>query len=378
MGMICAPREDQVRRRLTVGMKDPSRGGTEGYPLSHRLLLIDLYQSGLPFPEKNRRSIQRWIKFGSDPKKKTGNKGSTSMLGEHLFFLALFKRIYPQATNPQCAVFIACYSDDSRVFTNTEITQGLRKLNMTRKKASTTAYQAFTKRNLYLYDCFRNFTFPAGVKDVFRRRLCDADEMALTIGDAGLAYGHAVKGLRVRKSGNYGRGRQKITIIMIIEPGDPALPSSVEGSIERPRIWYRVSTDKGTSTEAYKSFLDHHFLNQLRDDEPSRVMMHDNLSSHKSECIYQTMQRAGHNVICRPPYRPDIAPIEWAFDQLACSIRKRWYLIHNETDLIKQIRLVIDKRIGMGGFDKLFQNCKYLCDGEEEEEETDGEEGGEE
>ena len=90
------------------------------------------------------------------------------------------------------------------------------------------------------------------------------------------------------------------------------------------------------------------------------------------------MQRAGHNVICRPPYRPDIAPIEWAFDQLACSIRKRWYLIHNETDLIKQIRLVIDKRIGMGGFDKLFQNCKYLCDGEEEEEETDGEEGGEE
>ena len=93
--------------------------------------------------------------------------------------------------------------------------------------------------------------------------------------------------------------------------------------------------------------------------------MHDNLSSHKSECIYQTMQRAGHNVICRSPYRPDIAPFEWAFDQLACSIRKHWYLIHNETDLIKQIRLVIDKCIGMGGFDTLFQKCKYLCDGDE-------------
>ena len=369
---IGMPRKDGVDRDLSLG-KDPSRGGSEGYDLPFRELLIDLYQSGQPIPLSNLRSVQRWIKNGTARKRKTGNKASSSMGGIHIFLLAIYKRIYPQASRPQCAVFIATYSEDGRVFTNGEISKGLRKLKMTKKRASTTAYKAFTPTNEYLHYCFWKMNFPAGVNDIRRKYLCDGDEMSVVLGDASLSFGHAVKGCRVRKGGNYGRGRKKITIQMIIEPGSPDIDDSEPGSIERPRIWYRVSRDKGTTVRGYKSFLEKKFLNHLRSDEPRRVMMHDNLSSHKADDIYEAMDAAGHDVICRPPYRPNEAPIEFAFDQLTCEIRRRWERITNEKILIKEIHTIIDTRAGMGGFDKLFRDCGYLNPGENEEESEDNE-----
>ena len=192
--------------------------------------------------------------------------------------------------------------------------------------------------------------------------MCDADEMSFDIGDANLSYGHGVKGCRIRKAGNYGRGKRKVTLMMVIEPGNPDIDPSQEGSIEKPRIWYRVSFDKGTSTEGYTKFLKKYFLRKLKDDEPSRVLMHDNLSAHKSDVIYDLVDKAGHSVICRPPYRPNEAPIEWVFDQVACEIRRRWEIIKDEKDLIKEVRKVIDGRAGIGGFDDLFQKCNYKYD----------------
>jgi hypothetical protein len=104
-------------------------------------------------------------------------------------------------------------------------------------------------------------------------------------------------------------------------------------------------------------------------------MMHDNLSSHKADDIYEAMDSAGHEVICRPPYRPNEAPIEFAFDQLACEVRRRWEKITTEKELIKEIHDIIKTRAGMGGFDKLFRDCGYLNPGESEEdsEDEDGE-----
>lgn len=356
---ICVHRKEGVPRDSVVG-KDPGRGGSEGYPVPFRELLIELYQNGHFIPKRFLRSVQRWMKEGVIPKRKTGNKAVTSMGGIHLFLLALYKLIYPQATQPQCAVFIAIYSDDGRVFTNREISKGLNKLKMTIKKASTTAYQAFTPRNEFLHKSFWQFDFPAGINNIRREELCDADEMSLVLGDACLSYGHGVKGCRIRKGGNYGRSNGKVTIIMIIEPGDPKIRNSKVGSLARPRIWYRISEDKGTSTEGYRNFLERYFLDKLRTNEPRRVLMHDNLSSHKAEEIYVTMEGAGHNVICRPPYRPNEAPIEFVFDQLACEIRRRWERINNIKDLKKEIRDVIDTRSGMGGFDELFKALGYL------------------
>ena len=93
--------------------------------------------------------------------------------------------------------------------------------------------------------------------------------------------------------------------------------------------------------------------------------MHDNLSSHKASEIYDTIYDAGHRVICRPPYRPYEAPIEWVFNQLACAVRRKWSEINNEVQLIQAIQKIIDSKDGLGGFYELFQLCGY---GQPEEE----------
>lgn len=184
----------------------PSRGGSQGFPVSERCFLIDYWVNKLPVPKSRIRSIQRWIKNGVLPLRQSGNKVNSTIRGEHLLLLAMFKKIYPQASNPESACYIAEHSTDGRVLTNGEVTKGLRFLNMTRKKGSTTAYQAFTPKNMWLHYCFWNCKAPGGIMGIPRHLLTDGDEMAIMIDDANQSYGHAVKGARVCKVGHYGRG----------------------------------------------------------------------------------------------------------------------------------------------------------------------------
>jgi transposase len=121
-----------------------------------------------------------------------------------------------------------------------------------------------------------------------------------------------------------------------------------------------VTTDSGTTIEGYKSFLENDVIHYFKEDEPERTMMHDNLSSHKASEIYDTIHNAGHRVICRPPYRPYEAPIEWVFNQLACAVRKRWKKVKNEQDLTDAIIDIIERRDGLGGFYEIFQMCGYI------------------
>jgi len=211
--------------------------------------------------------------------------------------------------------------------------------------------------------------FPGGITDVPLVRLMDGDEMSFHLGEANPTYAHGVRGLRVRKGGHYGRSKNKIFVVMFIEPGDPSLGKDEKGSKQRPRIWYKVSTGSGMTIEGYKSFLEDEVLGKLRDNEPQRTLMHDNLSSHKAPEIYDTIYDAGHRVICRPPYRPFEAPIEWVFNQLASAVRRKWKEITNEKELIVEIIRIIEERDGIGGFYELFEMCGYFSNHHEEEEE---------
>ena len=103
----------------------------------------------------------------------------------------------------------------------------------------------------------------------------------------------------------------------------------------------------------------------MRPNEPKRCLMHDNLPAHKTDAVYARIYHAGHEVICRPPYRPHIAPIEFAINMLACSLRDMWEQIKNEEQLIKSINEVITKRVGMKEFGRLFKRCGYKYDSDE-------------
>ena len=91
--------------------------------------------------------------------------------------------------------------------------------------------------------------------------------------------------------------------------------------------------------------------------------MHDNLSSHKCTKVYDAIYSRGHHVICRPPYRPNEAPIGWVFNQVACEIRRRWEVIKDKDDLDKEIWNILESRVGLGGCNKLFIDCDYNFDG---------------
>ncbi|KAL7546345.1 hypothetical protein ACHAWF_009691 [Thalassiosira exigua] len=235
-------------------------------------------------------------------------------------------------------------------------------MGMTRKKASTTAYQAFTPENIVKHHRFWTYPAPAGIRGVPRRRLIDIDECAVELQDASLNYGHAVRGLRVRKIGNYGRGQVKFTLILAIEAGDPDLLPHEEGSIENPRLWYRLSTDCATGIDNYVNFLNHYLMDDFWANEKYRTLLHDNLSSHKSEEVVDAVFERGHQVICRVPYRPHEAPIEFAIEQFASEVRDRWEVIKNDKDLNRECRNILDSKSGMKGFNQLFIDCGYNFD----------------
>ena len=245
----------------------PSQGGSRGYPHSERIRMLEMWERDQSsVPKSMLSSIRRWAKRPI-PYEMTGGKKSQAMSGHHRFLLSLFKKIYPQARHSQSAVFIALHSHDNRVFTNTEISRALKDMNMTRKRASTTAYQAFTPINFKRHYNFWHKPFPAGISNIRRKDLLDADEMALVISDANENYGHAVKDCRVRKIGNYGRGKFKITLIMAIEAGDPDLGKDELGSTELPRIWYHLCTNAGTTTIAYVDFLKYDVMDKFAENE---------------------------------------------------------------------------------------------------------------
>lgn len=50
--------------------------------------------------------------------------------------------------------------------------------------------------------------------------------------------------------------------------------------------------------------------------EPGQIVVMDNLSSHKSEAVRQSIEAVGAELWFLPPYSPDLSPIEPAFSKI--------------------------------------------------------------
>lgn len=351
------PRDDNARRH-------PSWGGSRGYDMFYRQEQVDAYQAGLPVPTRIVRSIQRWIRDGIGALRMTGNKGSYNLSGEALLLLVLYKLIWPHAINMECSVFIANNSTDGTIYTQQQISRALVDLGYTHKVTSTVAYQAFTQRNLMRREIFWTRAYPVGVHGTPRRRLIDVDEFGVHKNSANRKRGSSLKGLYIRKPGHYDRGDFKLTIIIAVEPGDPALDGQIPpalGSTENPRIWAEVSEEAGTTAEAYTAFLVQKPLATYDAAIEQRTIIHDNLTAHKAPMVYEAVRRSGHRVVPRPPYRPQDGPVEYAINQVLAGLSSRWSeLGENATPGDMRVLLldIIDK--GVKGMDQLFHNCGYM------------------
>jgi transposase len=166
--------------------------------------------------------------------------------------------------------------------------------------------------------------------------------------------------LHIRKPGNYDRGTFKLTVILAIEAGDPEIPDGVIGSVTNPRVWARVTTEAGTSAMAYRLFVEHvlNTYDAVANPALQRTLIHDNLSSHRAPEVYEAVRERGHRVVCRPPYRPQDGPVEYAINQVCVQLNKRW----TEARDLESMRTVVEDIIenNINNVDETFLHCGYI------------------
>lgn len=352
---VGAPRElGQTRARLP----HPSRGGSRGYPVWFRQQQLALHAQGLPTTASG-ASINRW-QTRLEPHRMTGNKQSEALVGLDQFILCIYITTFPEAEADEIAAFI--YSNGGGLYSRHAIYKRLNELDITRKVASTEAYQAYYPQNVLKANLFWNQPPPLGINGVRRRKMIDVDEAGFSLEKINRGRGRSAKGLRVRKRGHYTRDK-KVTVRIAVSPGDPNLPPHVYGSTAWPRRWVEVSLDPGTTAVDFSRLCDE-IMNDIDQNEPGnddRYFLWDNLNSHLAPIVYQTVHgRQGirlYHIIPRPPYQPKWAPIEYIICQLADRLRQQMHRINNLNDLMQQIMTIIPQ---LNGFDATFVHCGYL------------------
>ncbi len=166
--------------------------------------------------------------------------------------------------------------------------------------------------------------------------------------------------MKIRKPGNYDRGTFKLTIILAVETGNPAVPDGLIGSVSNPRLWARVTNEPGTSAEAYRIFVEHVLgtYNAIENPALRRTLIHNNFTTHRAPEVYEAVHQRGHRVVCRPPYRPQDGPVEYAINQVCGRLEKRWSEV---TNLVSMTMVIIDIiKNNIHNMDDTFVHCAYV------------------
>ena len=175
----------------------------------------------------------------------TGNNRKDSIVGFPLFLLAFYRKIFPKATRPECIAFLYRSFSGSlptpRVYSLKDITEAENSIGLNRTKGSTTAYQAYTYRNLFRRYRYWTMPYPHGIADTARDDLIDVDEAGIKLEHANRRMGKASLSGRVRDRGNYGHGVNH------------TLKMAISGSPEGRR-WVQFDT-AGTDAISFANFI---------------------------------------------------------------------------------------------------------------------------
>ena len=173
-------------------------------------------------------------------------------------------------------------------------------------------------------------------------------------------YGSSSKGLKIRKPGNYDHGTFKITIILAVETGNPAVPDGLIGLVSNPCIWAHVTNEPGTSVEVYHIFVEHVLgtYNAIENLAFHQTLIHDNLTLHKVPKVYQAVCQHSHCIVCHPPYQPQDEPIKYAINKVCGHLENGWSEV---TDLVSMTMVIIDIiNNNIHNMDDTFVHCGYV------------------
>lgn len=159
----------------------------------------------------------------------------------------------------------------------------------------------------------------------------------------------------VQKIGNFTKDT-KVTVVLGIKAGDPDLRSDVKGSVERPRKFLKVLLRAGTSADDFFKFIDKKVIQRLHPKEKGPVFMWDNLNLHMSRAVYDLIENAGHEAICRPLWCPADGSIEYVFNQIGVELQKYAGKVKTLEKLMEKIKLIVQN---LPPFDSLFKKLGY-------------------
>lgn len=238
----------------------PGRGG--GYSQDMRELVMSLNQAGEShnpifgqmrilrlYPSKKTES--RWQSLQNSlghirPCRRTGNKRASVFHDHNLLLLALYRIAYPKATAAEVNGFLyrANYGNlDFRFYSASQVTEAETRIGLTRKRGSTTAYQALLPINKQKRWMFWNLPYPYGIADIRRDDMIDLDECGVELSTAARKIGKSFIGKRCKQSGLYSK-TEKYNLLL-----------AISGDSNTPLRWRDIWTAEGTTGERMIAFV---------------------------------------------------------------------------------------------------------------------------
>ena len=266
------------------------------------------------------RYIRQYLTVGHVlPYSRTGNRrAQREVIGADLISLAILRSIRPKATICEVKAFIHSTNPANDVYSDSQICRAETRLGLTRKKGSTTAFQAYLPINVLKRQNYFNMNYPVGIANINPRDVIDVDECGIQLETQNRSFGKTSKGDRCDQEGHYSRTTRLNVLVGI--SGDDAVASR----------WMNTWSGEGTTLYRFASFLDE-VMNDLAVRYPGRVFcfVMDNLNTHKHPHIVAMIQNRGHRVVYRAPYWAVDGAIEYVFNTLHSLLEVMYNRISN-------------------------------------------------
>jgi putative transposase len=118
-------------------------------------------------------------------------------------------------------------------------------------------------------------------------------------------------------------------------------------------VWWLVQLNCNIRTLSH--FITHHLLPTLH--QPCTIMW-DNLSVHRNVGVCNLLLTANHDVLFRPAYSPDYAPVEVAFFMIKSALRQNQTPI-TTTNIHHRMALAI-QHVTAAKCWNAYQHCGYF------------------
>ena len=290
------------------------------------------------------------------PCKRNGNVIRVRMTGPDLVYLALYRVAYPKCTIAELNAFLYranLGNPDFRFYSHSQIHRAESLIGLSRKKASTTAYQAYFPENMEKRWNYWNMAFPLGIANIPRSNVIDLDECGVMMEKtANRRYGKGYVGCRVNEEGPYGHS-EKWTLLLAISGED-------DHNGQDARRWVDMWLDGGTTVNRFLDFIEN-LLDSIgpATAEKFYVFTMDNLNSHKNEAVIALIHLYGHGVVFRAPYWPVDGAIEFVFNTIQTLVRAQLYEIITPNDLLAAVYHAVQSIVT---FRNYFINCGFIRD----------------